>query len=367
MMALLKLPSWSIMPQFYLDNTYLAALSYLFGATTCCGPFIHTFFLSGLRYMAIYHPVKYTRISSPRTSIILCSLLLIISLSIGLLSLAYSSRYIYSNVTGITTPTYLDKSVAYYQFAYITFLYLPIIIMSAIFNVANFIGLSKTNKRNKNKKSETLFAIYSLFTYFTTCLMEAYLGSRIIGSFLGNQTIISIANYSLTWIGDLGTFGDFYFFIFINSEIRAAIKEIVCKYLNPRETMTAERYCKEKEETRKKLSVLKPALVNRRGPILLHDTAKLHVSKTTMQKLKELEYKTLPHSLYSPDLSSTDYHLFKELELHLRQKKFTKSNDLKNDVLDFLDSRDRSFFPNGINKLVSRWQQCADSNGTYFK
>uniref|UniRef100_A0A0N5BZ09 G_PROTEIN_RECEP_F1_2 domain-containing protein n=1 Tax=Strongyloides papillosus TaxID=174720 RepID=A0A0N5BZ09_STREA len=121
MMALLKLPSWSIMPQFYLDNTYLAALSYLFGATTCCVPFIHTFFLSGLRYMAIYYPVKYTRISSLRTSIILCSLLLIISLSIGLLSLAYSSRYVYNNVTGIISSTYLDKSVAYYQFAYVTF------------------------------------------------------------------------------------------------------------------------------------------------------------------------------------------------------------------------------------------------------
>uniref|UniRef100_A0A0N5CC42 G_PROTEIN_RECEP_F1_2 domain-containing protein n=1 Tax=Strongyloides papillosus TaxID=174720 RepID=A0A0N5CC42_STREA len=229
MIGLLKLPSWSIMPQMYLDSTYLAAVSYVFGATTFCVPFIHTFFLSGLRYMAIYHPVKYTRISSPRTSIILCSLLLIISLSIGLPSLAYSSRYVYNNVTGIISSTYLDKSVAYYQFAYVTFFYLPIIIISAIFNVANFIGLSKTNKRNKNKRSETLFAVYSLFTFFTTCLMEAYLGSRIIGNFLGNQTIISVANYSLQWIGDLGTFGDFYFFIFINSEIRAAIKEIVCK------------------------------------------------------------------------------------------------------------------------------------------
>uniref|UniRef100_A0A0N5CAC3 Histone-lysine N-methyltransferase SETMAR n=1 Tax=Strongyloides papillosus TaxID=174720 RepID=A0A0N5CAC3_STREA len=49
-----------------------------------------------------------------------------------------------------------------------------------------------------------------------------------------------------------------------------------------RETMTADRYCKEEEEMRKKLSVLKPALVNKRGPILLHDNAKPHVSKTTV-------------------------------------------------------------------------------------
>uniref|UniRef100_A0A0N5BKM6 Histone-lysine N-methyltransferase SETMAR n=1 Tax=Strongyloides papillosus TaxID=174720 RepID=A0A0N5BKM6_STREA len=72
--------------------------------------------------------------------------------------------------------------------------------------------------------------------------------------------------------------------------------------------MTAVKYCKEKEEMRKKLSVLKPALVNKRGPILFHDNAKPHVSKTTVQKLKELEYETLPHSPYSANLSPTDYH-----------------------------------------------------------
>uniref|UniRef100_A0A0N5CAF0 HTH_48 domain-containing protein n=1 Tax=Strongyloides papillosus TaxID=174720 RepID=A0A0N5CAF0_STREA len=139
------------------------------------------------------------------------------------------------------------------------------------------------------------------------------------------------------------------------------------KFINPGETMTSDRYCKEIEEMNQKLSVLKPALVNRRGPILLHDNAKPHVLRITVQKLTELGYETLPHPPYSPDLSSTDYHLFKELELHLRQKKFSKSDDLKNDVLEFLDSRDRSFYSNGINKLVSRWQQCVDCNGTYFK
>uniref|UniRef100_A0A0N5C5K2 HTH_48 domain-containing protein n=1 Tax=Strongyloides papillosus TaxID=174720 RepID=A0A0N5C5K2_STREA len=106
------------------------------------------------------------------------------------------------------------------------------------------------------------------------------------------------------------------------------------------ETKTSGRYCKEEEEMRKKLSVLKPVLVNKRVPLLLYDNAKPHASKTTVQKLKELEYETLPNLSYSLDLSPTDYHLFKKVELHLRQKKFTKSDDLKNDVLEFLDSRD---------------------------
>uniref|UniRef100_A0A0N5BK16 Histone-lysine N-methyltransferase SETMAR n=1 Tax=Strongyloides papillosus TaxID=174720 RepID=A0A0N5BK16_STREA len=58
-------------------------------------------------------------------------------------------------------------------------------------------------------------------------------------------------------------------------------------------------------------------LVNKRGLILLHDNAKPHVSKTTVRKLKDLECETLLHLAYSSDLSPTDYHLFKELELHL--------------------------------------------------
>uniref|UniRef100_A0A0N5CHK1 HTH_48 domain-containing protein n=1 Tax=Strongyloides papillosus TaxID=174720 RepID=A0A0N5CHK1_STREA len=109
-------------------------------------------------------------------------------------------------------------------------------------------------------------------------------------------------------------------------------EEKIDSYIPHEETMTADRYCKKEEEMRKKLSDLKPALVNKRDPILFHDNAEPHVSKTTVQKLKKLECETLLHPAYSPDLSLTDYHLFKELELHLRQKKFTKSDDLKNDV-----------------------------------
>uniref|UniRef100_A0A0N5BH18 Mariner Mos1 transposase n=1 Tax=Strongyloides papillosus TaxID=174720 RepID=A0A0N5BH18_STREA len=124
------------------------------------------------------------------------------------------------------------------------------------------------------------------------------------------------------------------------------------KFLNPGETKTSDRHCKEIKEMNQKLSVLKPALVNRRGPILLHDNAKPHVSRITVHKINELEYETLSHSLYSLDLSPTDYHLSKELELHLRQKKFSKSDDLKIDDLEFLDSRDGSFYSNGINRLV---------------
>ncbi|KOC62972.1 Histone-lysine N-methyltransferase SETMAR [Habropoda laboriosa] len=59
---------------------------------------------------------------------------------------------------------------------------------------------------------------------------------------------------------------------------------------------------------RKMLFVKQASLVNRKGPILLHDNARPHVSQFTIRKIHESGYETLKHPPYSPDLSPTDYH-----------------------------------------------------------
>ncbi|KAF2351785.1 EGF-like domain [Trinorchestia longiramus] len=78
-----------------------------------------------------------------------------------------------------------------------------------------------------------------------------------------------------------------------------------------------------------RLSEKRPALVNRRGPILLHDNVRPHVARMTVQKLTELGYETLPHPPYSPDLSPTDYHLFKHLSAFLDGKTFRSKRPSK--------------------------------------
>ena len=50
-----------------------------------------------------------------------------------------------------------------------------------------------------------------------------------------------------------------------------------------------------------KLQCLQPVLVNRKGPILLHN-AQLQVIQSMLQKLNKLGYKVLPDLPYSPDL-----------------------------------------------------------------
>lgn len=137
-------------------------------------------------------------------------------------------------------------------------------------------------------------------------------------------------------------------------------------FLNPGETITSDTYCQQIDEMHENLRRLFPALVNRKGPILLHDNARPHVSMMTRQKLHTLRYETLDHPPYSPDLSPTDYHFFKHLDHFLREKLFKSRDDIENAFNDFVQSRTSEFYVSGINKLPYCWQRCVDSNGCYF-
>ena len=57
----------------------------------------------------------------------------------------------------------------------------------------------------------------------------------------------------------------------------------------------------------RKPQCLQPALLNRKGPILLHDNDWPHVTQPTLQKMNKLGCNILPHLPYSPDLLPTDY------------------------------------------------------------
>ena len=63
-----------------------------------------------------------------------------------------------------------------------------------------------------------------------------------------------------------------------------------------------------------KLTRKQPALGNMKGPILLHDNVRPHVSVITRQKLHILNYEILDHPPYSPDTSPTDFHFLKHLD-----------------------------------------------------
>jgi [histone H3]-lysine36 N-dimethyltransferase SETMAR len=101
-------------------------------------------------------------------------------------------------------------------------------------------------------------------------------------------------------------------------------------------------------------------LVNRHGVLLLHDNARPHIVKQTVKKIAELNIEVLPHPPYSPDISPTDYHLFKHLEAFLAGKNFNEEGSVKNAFKEFIDSRSPDFFKKGIYAHKSRWQKCIE-------
>ena len=137
-------------------------------------------------------------------------------------------------------------------------------------------------------------------------------------------------------------------------------------FLEPGKTINSASYSKELTIVNQKLSKIWPALVNRKGPILLHDNARPHIGKITQKKLNQLGYEVLPHPPYSPDLSPTDYNMFKHLDHFLREKTFAKQEDIEKSFEEFISSRNQDFYKNGIERLLERWQKCVDDDGAYF-
>ncbi|CAF1682936.1 unnamed protein product [Adineta ricciae] len=125
-------------------------------------------------------------------------------------------------------------------------------------------------------------------------------------------------------------------------------------------TITADLYCQQLDRLAQKLKEKQDRIY------FLHDNARPHVAKSTRQKLLKLGWVTIPHPPYSPDLAPTDYHLFRSLSNHLREKKFNDENDLKMGLLNFFGQKSQDFYERGILSLPESWQQIIDSNVAYI-
>jgi histone-lysine N-methyltransferase SETMAR len=86
----------------------------------------------------------------------------------------------------------------------------------------------------------------------------------------------------------------------------------------------------------------------------------------TQQKIKELNWEILDHPPYSLDLATSDYHLFRSLYNHLNKKKFERFEEINDAILAYFESKPRTFYEAGIEKLVTCWEMVIASNGNYI-
>lgn len=88
--------------------------------------------------------------------------------------------------------------------------------------------------------------------------------------------------------------------------------------------------------------------------LLQHDNTHPYGANLTKTAFQELGWEVLPHSLYSPDLAPSVYHLFQLLSNSLRGIPFNNNTntELKTWLREFFESRPDDFYCWGIDKVV---------------
>ncbi|GFT09371.1 mariner Mos1 transposase [Trichonephila clavipes] len=145
------------------------------------------------------------------------------------------------------------------------------------------------------------------------------------------------------------------------------IKGILLIDFLPRDqTINAAVYC----ETLRKLRC---AIQNKRrgfiskGVVFLHDNAGPHTANVTKTLLRGFGWDVFDHPPYSLDLAPSDFHLFLNLKSFLAGKHFNNDKELKENVSNWLKTQTSTFYEEGIEKLVPRYDTCLQNFGSYVE
>ena len=89
----------------------------------------------------------------------------------------------------------------------------------------------------------------------------------------------------------------------------------------------------------------------------VHDNARPHTARQTVDKLNELGFDVLPHPPYSPDLSPSDY-LFHPMKNELRGKQYNNSQEIVTDIIAWFQTEENGFFRKAFDLLPEVAKMC---------
>jgi len=136
---------------------------------------------------------------------------------------------------------------------------------------------------------------------------------------------------------------------------------ILAEFLEPGQTITAARYVQT-------LHKLRCALRDKhlgRNIIILHDNARPHAARLTLEAIAKMGWDVLPHPSYSPVLAPSDYHLFGFMKDQLRGQRYETTEAIQKAVRRCLRMAGTEFYRRGIFKLPERWEKCVQRSGDY--
>ena len=137
-------------------------------------------------------------------------------------------------------------------------------------------------------------------------------------------------------------------------------------YLPKGQTMNAEYYSSllvqlkdiSKEKRRGKIT---------NGVLFLHENAPAHRALPNQMKLIYLDFHSLDHPPYSPDLAPWDYHLFSGLKKLLKGRYFSSDAEVIPAAETWLDGQYCEFFLSGLKKLEQRARKFIERREEYVE
>ena len=138
--------------------------------------------------------------------------------------------------------------------------------------------------------------------------------------------------------------------------------------LQPDETVTGERYEQQLNKLNNAIQQKRPEWSKRKSKVVfLHDNARPHVCKLVKETLKKLNWEVLAHPAYSPDVAPSDYYLFRSMAHGLSEQRFSKHEDVKKWLDEWISAKPDNFFYKGIHELPDKWQMVVNNDGNYSK
>ena len=94
--------------------------------------------------------------------------------------------------------------------------------------------------------------------------------------------------------------------------------------------------------------------------LLLHDNARPHTARATIDALETLNSEVLSHPPYSPDLAPSDFHFFPHIKRDPKGTNFTSDDEVKQAVTSWIKQKTPESFIDGMRKLVLGWEICIE-------
>ena len=138
--------------------------------------------------------------------------------------------------------------------------------------------------------------------------------------------------------------------------------------LKPNETITGDQYRTQLMPLSRALKEKRPHYKNRHDKFILqHDIARPHIARPIKTYLETLKWEVLPYPPYSPDVTPSDYHLFRSISHGLAHQHFRSYEEVKKWFDSWNASKDVSFFWDGIRQFPEIWKKVVASDGQYFE